>query len=280
MHFVRMRKSVSDPKIRNDLPNTLHPTPYTLLHMLPPSLQKRPYLVVSNRPLASGIFELRMKPERHEDRIPMPEAGQWVYLELPDEDGSDGGERRAYSIANAPYEIKVSDGELLFAIKLAGEVTKKLHERIEGDRLWVQGPFGRFTITHDASHPVVFIAGGIGMTPLRSMILESLDQNVNRSLTLLLSCKTKEEIPYHEELRALADDQANFVYSPTCTREESEHWIGDRGRISKERLQQLASQSSETEWYLCGPNALMDDLASMLLEIGIEKGKIHTEKFG
>jgi ferredoxin-NADP reductase len=248
--------------------------------MLPPSLQKRPYLVVSNREIASGIFELRVKAEQEANEIPMPEAGQWVYLELPDEDGADGGSRRAYSIASAPYEIKASQGELAFAIKVTGFVSSALKERHAGDRVWVQGPFGRFTLSHDASHPVVFIGGGIGLTPLRSMIFESVQVNPNRSLTLLLSCKTKEEIPYHQELRLLSDTESDFCYTPTCTREESREWVGNRGRISKEQIEQLASKSVETEWYVCGPNALMDELASLLKEIGIAKTKIHTEKFG
>lgn len=248
--------------------------------MLPPSLQKHPYLVSSNREIASGIFELRLKPELHEKRIPMPEAGQWVYLELPDEDGSDGGLRRAYSIASAPHEIESSNGEMLFAVKRAGATSSQLCDRKEGDRLWLQGPFGRFILTHDASHPVVFIAGGIGVTPLRSMIVESVYRNADRSLSLLLSCKTKEEIPYHEDLRRLSDTESNFVYSPTCTREESKEWVGSRSRISKDQLEHLLSASVETEWYLCGPDALMDDLSAILLEIGIDKKKIHTEKFG
>jgi ferredoxin-NADP reductase len=247
--------------------------------MLPLSIHKRPYLIASKQILASEIFELRLKPEEPENEIPMPEAGQWVYLELPDEDGAEGGIRRAYSIASAPYEIQESNGELTFAIKVAGEVSKKLDTCEVGSRLWVQGPFGRFILTHDGHHPVVFLGGGIGITPLRSMIFESTHLNPNRSLTLMLSCKKKEEIPYHDALRSLADDQASFCYAPTCTREEGEEWNGDRGRISKDRLKQFADQSSETEWYICGPTALMDDLSSTLKEIGVAAAKIHTEKF-
>lgn len=248
--------------------------------MLPPSLQKRPYLVVTNQRLASGIFELRLKPENHEDQIPMPEAGQWVYIELPDESGKPSDVRRAYSIASAPSEIEKENGEIMFAIKLAGEVTKTLELCEEGNRLWLQGPFGRFVITHDAKHPVVFIAGGIGITPLRSMIIESIHKDSNRSLMLLLSCKVKEEIPYHTTMLELAGDQPNFVYVPTCTREVGDKWNGMRGRISEEQLKQLLDQSPETDWYLCGPNSLMDELSILLKNIGVDSKKIHTEKFG
>lgn len=248
--------------------------------MLPPSLQKRPYLVVTNQRLASGIFELRLKPENHEDRIPMPEAGQWVYLELSDEEGKANGLRRAYSIASAPSEIEKENGEVMFAIKLAGDVTKALELCEEGSRLWLQGPFGRFVITHDQKQPVIFIAGGIGITPLRSMIIESIHHDPNRSLTLLLSCKTKEEIPYHSAMLELAGDQPNFVYSPTCTREEGDQWNGMRGRVSSDQLGRLFDQSPESEWYLCGPNALMDELSTLLKNIGVEAKRIHTEKFG
>lgn len=253
---------------------------YATIPMIPPSLQKRSYLVMTNQRLASEIFELRLKPENPEDRIPMPEAGQWVYLELPDESGKPSDLRRAYSIASAPNEIEKENGEIIFAIKLAGEVTKALELCEEGSRLWLQGPFGRFVITHDQKNPVVFIAGGIGITPLRSMIIESLHKDPNRSLTLLLSCKTKEEIPYHSAMLELAGDQPNFVYTPTCTRETGDKWNGMRGRISEDQLRQLLEQSPETEWYLCGPNSLMDELSALLKNIGVEAKKIHTEKFG
>jgi phenol/toluene 2-monooxygenase (NADH) P5/A5 len=248
--------------------------------MIPPSLQKHPYIVISNRSIASGVFELRLKPEADENRIPMPEAGQWVYLELPDDAGQASGLRRAYSIASAPYEIEDAHSEIMFAIKLAGEVTKKLESCNEGDRLWLQGPFGRFTLLH-AEHPAVFIAGGIGITPLRSMLIEALHKNPNRSLTLVLSSKTKDELPYHEAMRSLANDRANFSYLPTCTREEEgSDWDGLRGRISKELFEQLKMQSPEADFYLCGPTALMDGLSEILKSIGVDSKKIHTEKFG
>jgi ferredoxin-NADP reductase len=247
--------------------------------MIPPSIQKHLYTVVSNQCIASGIFELRLKPANHDDRAPMPEAGQWMYVELPDESGQASGLRRAYSIASAPHEIEASQGEILFAIKLAGEVTKKLEACKEGERLWLQGPFGRFTLLYE-EHPVVFIAGGIGVTPLRSMMMESIQKYPDRPLVLIVSAKKSDELPYHAEFQSLANTYSSLSYRPTCTREEGDEWKGDRGRVSKERLEIALKESPEADFYLCGPTALMDDLTMILKTIGVDSKKIHTEKFG
>lgn len=247
--------------------------------MLPPSLEKRPYLVISNQMIASGIFELRLKPESHANRVPLPEAGQWVYLELSNEAGEASGLRRAYSIASAPSEIEAAEGEICFGIKAAGEVSGALEKMKTGDRLWLQGPFGRFVISHE-SHPVIFIAGGIGMTPLHSMLVEGLKQSPERKFSLLISCRTQEEIPYQDKWASLAATYPSFSYLATCTRETSESWKGSKGRISEEMLRDQVARFPDADIFLCGPNLLMEELSALLKQIGVEPKKIHTEKFG
>lgn len=247
--------------------------------MLPASIHKRPYHIISKELIASGIFELRLKPDDIDNEIPMPEAGQWVYLELSNEEKEASGLRRAYSIASAPYEIKKSNGELKFAIKIAGEVSKKIDASNEGDRLWLQGPFGRFVLSHE-SHPVLFIAGGIGLTPLRSMLLESLRLTPTREITLLLSCRIQDEIPYHDDWITLAAENPSFRYLPTCTRESSESWKGNHGRISEDIIREQLSHIPDADVFLCGPTALMDSTAAILKGVGVEATRIHTEKFG
>lgn len=241
----------------------------------PPFLIHRPYRVVSRREIAKDIIELHFAPIG--TPIPAPKAGQWVYLEISNPDGKPWA-RSAYSIANSAIEV-METGIVELAIKRAGTFTERVFTLQEGDAVNLQGPFGAFVFDQDAPRSI-FLAGGIGITPLRSMIREALRCGYGGQLFLLYSCRAQEELAYVEELQALDQQSDRFRFLPICTREEEgSQWGGLRGHITNDLLDQEIPSFEGAVCYLCGPLNFMEAMKKVLQEKGVPKGNIRMERF-
>ena len=121
-------------------------------------------------------------------------AGQWVYLHLVNDEGESLA-RAAFSIGSAPSE---AEKELRFGVKIYGRLTAALAELRAGDRIGVQGPFGVFVLPSEPA-PLLFLGGGIGITPLRSLIRGALDQGWPEPISLIWTTKTEEDLLYHQD---------------------------------------------------------------------------------
>lgn len=127
------------------------------------------------------------------------QAGQYVNLVLPDGIGS-----RAFSIANAPEE----GGEIELNIRIVpgGSGTTYVHEQLKaGDRLTISGPYGRFFVKKSADLPVLFMAGGSGLSSPRAMIHDLLTEGFAKPITLVYGQRHRAELYYHDEFLALAE---------------------------------------------------------------------------
>ncbi|MFA5130368.1 MAG: FAD-dependent oxidoreductase [Patescibacteria group bacterium] len=244
------------------------------MNSLPPFLEHRPYRVALRRDIVRDIVGLDLDPSQ--DPIPLPMAGQWVYLELPNEDGSVA--RAAFSVANASCEIeKTSRIEL--AIQCVGAFTTRACRLHEGDAVSLQGPFGVFTFDASAKKSY-FFGGGIGVAPLRSMIREALLCGVDREIVLFLSCQQSGDIPYLDELSALSKQYPNFRFLPVCTREEEDSdWQGIRGRMTNDILDQAIQSYDDATCYVCGPKPFMDAITVLLAGKGVPMARIKSERF-
>lgn len=241
----------------------------------PPQTISRPYRVTSNKDIAKDIFELRLSPVDTANAVPLPIAGQWVYLELPDA-GTSQKKKSAYSLACAPSEM--GDGtEIVLGIALEGDFTHRARQLKPGDTVMLQGPFGVFTLPEDVKD-AVFFAGGIGITPLRSMIRESLAANSDCRLTLFYSCRSADVCAWLDEFRDLAEAHDRFTYIPICTRDVPEKWEGETGRISAALMDKYLSDYN-AHYFVCGPQGFMDTVIAVLNEKDVEKARIHQERF-
>lgn len=144
------------------------------------------------------------------------QAGQYVNLVLPDGIGS-----RTFSIANAPQQG--SEIELNIRIIPGGSGTTYVHERIKpGDRLTITGPYGRFFVKKSADMPVIFMAGGSGLSSPRSMILDLLGEGFSKPITLIYGQRNLSELYYHDEFLTLSQKYPNFNYVPVLSHEPAE----------------------------------------------------------
>jgi ferredoxin-NADP reductase len=197
------------------------------------------------------------------------QPGQAVILALADDF------RMPYSIASAPMETE-RDGylELLTHIDPG---TRLSHVR-RGSRVTLQGPFGSFILpAAPTESSFLFVAGGTGIAPLRSMIRQAVLSGRAGTLRLLYSARTPADFAYLAELRKLAGDR-KLDLALTATREVPARWRGDRGRITRDRLSALID-TPETLCFVCGPASMVDDVPRMLRELGVANERIRIEEW-
>ena len=202
------------------------------------------------------------------------QAGQYVNLELPNGIGS-----RAFSVANAPQE----GGEIELNIRIVpgGRGTGYVHEQLKvGDRLTISGPYGRFFVKKSADVPVIFMAGGSGLSSPRSMILDLLAEGFAKPITLIYGQRNREELYYHDEFLALAERHPNFKYVPALSHEpEGSDWQGFRGFVHEAAKEYFANDFRGHKAYLCGPPLMIDSCITTLMQGRLFERDIYTEKF-
>jgi ferredoxin-NADP reductase len=187
------------------------------------------------------------------------------------------GERVPYSIASAPEET-AADSALQFLIKLDG--SGRWGEHFEplrrGARVSVRGPSGSFVFPEAPSERrFLFIAGGTGIAPLRSMIKHAVVTELPGEIALLYSARTPQDFAYLPELRGMAR-KGELRLTTTATREMPERWRGARGRIAAAQLIPLVD-SPETLCFVCGPASMVSDVPPMLQALGIDQSRIRLE---
>jgi ferredoxin-NADP reductase len=190
-------------------------------------------------------------------------------------------QRRPYSIASSP-EDAVRHARLEFLLKVddTGYAGPHLPQLNRDARIELEGPFGSFTLPErNDCGGYLFIAGGTGLSPLRSMMRHLIASGDRRPISVLYSAKTPEEFAYKPELQRLARRKL-ISLTLTVTGEMREDiggsWRGERGRISASRLAQ-ALPSPDPLCFICGPPALVDDVPPLLLQLGVKSARIRTE---
>ena len=182
-----------------------------------------------------------------------------------------------YSIASSPSETEAT-GYIEFLVKVDG--SNRFGSRVSalepGIPLLLSQPMGRFTMPESAAeHPLLFIAGGTGIAPLRSMIVESINHGRGEGLALVYSARTPEEFAYLDELRAL-DDAGKLALTLTLTG-DAQDWRHARGRAGDRHLAALATP--KTMAFICGPPSMVTDIPQALMRLGISREQIKTEEW-
>jgi phenol/toluene 2-monooxygenase (NADH) P5/A5 len=205
------------------------------------------------------------------------QAGQYVQLEIPGL-----GESRAFSIANPPADVERS-GEIELNVRIVpgGRGTAYLHQQLKvGDRLRLAGPYGRFFVRRSARRPMVFMAGGSGLSSPRAMILDLLDGGCTQPITLVYGQRTRDELYYDAEFRALAQRHAHFQYVPALSTEaEGSDWTGARGFVHEAAKAHFNGSFAGHQAYLCGPPPMVEACIGTLMQGRLFERDIFTEKF-
>jgi len=205
------------------------------------------------------------------------QAGQYVQVHVPGVDGA-----RAFSIANSPAEVeRTGTIELNVRIVPGGAATTWLHERLAaGATLRVSGPYGRFFVRKSAALPMLFMAGGSGLSSPRSMILDLLEGGASEPITLVYGQRTREELYYDEQFRTLAARHAHFTYVPALSDEPAgSDWSGERGLVHDVARRHCGGNFAGRKAYLCGPPPMVEACIGALMQGRLFERDIYTEKF-
>jgi predicted ferric reductase len=231
---------------------------------------RRPYRIAEVRKERGDTSTLVMQPDGHAGFRFSP--GQFGWLTLW---GS------PFKITAHPFSFSSSaaaaDGRVEMTIRNLGDFTSAIHEVPVGQRVYLDGPYGAFTIGNPADMHVL-IAGGIGVTPMMSMIRTLADQGDKRPVVLLYGAQDWDSITFREELEALkARLTLTIVYvlarPPTG-------WTGEQGFINAQMFKRhLPPPYADHEYFICGPNVMMDAIEKALGEMDVPMSKYHSERY-
>jgi len=201
-------------------------------------------------------------------------AGQHVDIRLTAEDGYRA--ERAYSLASAPGEPPAITVERLED----GEVSPYLVDVVrEGDVFEVRGPVGGYFVWGpESGGPLLLVAGGSGVVPLRSMLRHRRLSGSDVPARLVYSSRTLEDVIYRDEL-AVSEPGLEVVV--TLTRDRPAGWTGRTGRVGAELLAEVAWPAADAPLaFVCGPTSFVEAVAAGLVELGYDPARVKTERFG
>jgi predicted ferric reductase len=231
---------------------------------------RRPYRVTEVRKERGDTSTLVMQPDGHPGFRFSP--GQFGWLTLW---GS------PFKITAHPFSFSSSaaaaDGRVEMSIRSLGDFTGEIHKVPVGQRVYLDGPYGAFTIGKPADMHVL-IAGGVGVTPMMSMIRTLADQGDKRPVVLLYGSKNWDSITFREELEALkARLKLTIVH---VLADPPAGWAGEQGFINAEMFKRhLPPSYADHEYFICGPNVMMDAIEKALGEMNVPMSKYHSERY-
>jgi phenol hydroxylase P5 protein len=203
------------------------------------------------------------------------QAGQYLNLKIP---GSED-HPRSFSLANTPSDRTIIELNIRFVPQ--GLVTSYIHHELKiGDALSLSAPLGRFYVRKSASEPMIFLAGGSGLSSPKSMIKDLLDEGDKRSITLIYGARDQAELYYDDLFLELAAKHQNFTYVPALSEPEAgDDWEGEVGFVHDVARQHFEGQFEGHKAYLCGPPIMIDACITTLMQGRLFEEHIFTESF-
>ena len=239
----------------------------------PVRLWRRPWEVIRNIPERGNAHTLVVRPVNHPGFAFEP--GQFAWLNL----GTTPFHLEQHPIAIGS-SAEIPPGEnLAFTIKALGDWSASVVPFVKPrSRVWVDGPYGVFSMDREQGPGYILIAGGIGITPFRSMCETLAARNDLRPVVLFYGCRDEQDLTFREELDSLTvNTNLAVVY---ILEHPNASWTGEKGLISAEVLRRhLPAQYRRFQYFICGPPPLMDAMERILPAMGVPRSLIHTERF-
>jgi ferredoxin-NADP reductase len=216
--------------------------------------------------------------EPSSDRLPFDFLpGQFLQVQVE----PDGGKpvRRSYTIASSPTQRAYV--EVTVKREEQGIVSCYLHDNTKvGDLIKVSGPFGSFTFTGSDADSIVLIAGGVGITPMMSVLRYLTDTAWPGEIFFLYGANSTEEFVFREEIERLERHDPKLHVLATMARSPGTVWLGPEGVITKDLLERAVPDLGRRRIHLCGPPPMMASIKLMLKELGVPDAQVHSEAFG
>jgi ferredoxin-NADP reductase len=206
------------------------------------------------------------------------QAGQFADYTLINPSETDAeGNTRGFSLASAPYE-----DDLMLATRMRDTAFKRVLRTMElGKELKLDAPYGSFTLHNNKQIPAVFLTGGIGVTPVRSIVLQATHDNLPHKIFLFDSNRRPEDAAFLGELTGAQKKNPNFTFVGTMTEMEKSgrKWDGETGFITKAMLLKSIGDLMLPIYYVVGPPTMVTAMRKILSEAGVNDDNIRTEEF-
>lgn len=241
----------------------------------PLELRSKAWRIEGVIPERSNICTVVLKPSRLRARRFDGfrfEPGQFAWITVG---------QSPFAITRHPFSISSSAekaGRVALSIKAAGDFTQKVGRLEPGATAYLDGPHGAFTIDRHDGPGFVFIGAGVGITPLLSMLRTMADRRDLRTCYLFFGNREWEGVAFREEIEDLKG-RLNLEVVHVLSR-PPEGWEGEEGRIGAALLaRHLPKRYQSLQYFICGPDALMDAAEDALVHLGIPKRRVHSERF-
>ena len=189
----------------------------------------------------------------------------------------EGDNSRTFSLANSPHDRRLA----MIALRVRQTPFKMaLKTATRGTKFKVSRPRGSFTLHQDVTRPAVFLAGGIGITPIRSILHWATQERLPHQLYLFYSNRVPEDAAFLEELEDLATRNRSFTLIPTVTRRKSPSWPYENGAIDLNLLRRYLHGLNGPVYYVAGPSGMVTAMTALLQSSGVSDDDIKTEEFG
>ena len=191
--------------------------------------------------------------------------------------GSENDNFRTFSLASSPQEKK----SIMVAMRMRKTIFKTaLQAAALGTKFVVSRPRGSFTLHKDATRPAAFLAGGIGIAPIRSILQYAAQERLEHKLYLFYSNRNANDAAFMEELESLGGQNHNFIFVPTVTGHRTMAWPYEKGHINHEMLKRYLVGLKGPVYYIAGPSGMVTAMTSLLNSAGVSEDDMKTEEFG
>ncbi len=236
----------------------------------PVMMLRRPYRVTDVHPERGGAYTLTLAPEGHAGFRFKP--GQFGWLSLWN---------GPFAIMEHPFSFSSSAepaGQVAFTIKEAGDFTATIEHAKPGQRAYLDGPYGAFSFERHQAPGFVFLAGGVGVTPIFSMLRTLAERRDRRPLLFFYGSNSWDEIIFREEIAAL-QERLDLTLVHVLTHPPA-GWTGETGLIDATLLDRhLPQDRNSREYFICGSDPMMDAVESALGKLGVSLEHIHSERY-
>lgn len=205
-------------------------------------------------------------------------AGQFAdYTLVNPSETDDEGNTRGFSLASSPFE------PTLMATTRSRDTAFKrvLRDLPIGTELELDAPYGSFTLHNNTKRPAIFLTGGIGATPVRSIVLQSTHDKTGHTIVVFDSNKRPEDAAFTDEFLAAAVTNEKFTFVPTMTElaNSKRKWEGETGLIDQDMIVRYVDDLNAPIYYLCGPPGMVTGMRTLLNDAGIDEDDIRSEEF-
>jgi ferredoxin-NADP reductase len=219
--------------------------------------------------LAKNVRTFWFEPERPLDQI----SGQYIEMTLHHAKPDDRGEKRWFTLSSSPTDAPLVSITTKFAGEVGSSFKKALGKLKPGDTVSVSDPMGDFVLPKDNTIPLIFVAGGIGITPFHSIIKWLHDTKQERDIRFIYSIATERELVFQDLFEHYGLHQHMIVDHPEGT------WDGATGQLSGRRILELTKPSEDALIYISGPEPTVESLDSQLTNHGIAKSRLVGDFF-